>query len=493
MSGIKKLAGETIVYGVSTILGRFLNWFLLPLYLRVLSVEDNGYLTYVYGYIAVFQVIMTFGFETGFFRYAKKSTIKDVFTTLFISTAFIAVLIQVGLMSNQSYWSQLIDLKGYTKLIGIAGLILLFDAVSNLPYAVLRFEGRSLKYGLLRFSQVLITITLNLFFLLVVPKLENKGILVFQKLGIFGDNMLVNVFIANLLGSFYSVIVLSKTIVIYFSKFDYKIFKEVFIYSFPLMIIGVLGMINLNVDKILLPHLIRSNQGFESLGIYGANFKIGVLMAIFTQSFRLAFEPYFYKNRDEANIKNNYADVLKFFTIFGMIIFLGVLLYMDIVNILITDKYSSGNVIIPFVLLGQLFFGMYYSISLWYKLTDRTYMGMYLTFIGSILGVAGNFIFVPIFGYIGAALSGTISYLFMLVISYYLGQKYYFVPYNLKVILKYIFLGIGIYLISYFFVHGTLFLKLALNSVLFILFLLIVFVLEKKSLLKYRLNASTNN
>lgn len=481
MGNIKSLAGDTIIYGVSTILGRLLNWLLFPLYLRTLSIPDNGVLTYLYAIVAIVQIIMSFGFETSFFRFAKTHGVKVVFSTLFSFIVVFSLLFLVVILFNADFVSSFVDLPGKTDLILYVVGILVFDAIANLPFSILRYENKSLKYAFLRFTQIIVIVSFNLLFLLLIPYLlRSSGNVYLHKT--FIDNGLSFVFLSNLIGSFFVLFFLYREILDNFVKPDIKLFKLIWHYSLPILLVGIFGMINLNADKLILPHIVDDVDNFKQLGIYGANFKIGVLMALFTQSFRLAFEPFFFKNSHESNIQNTYADVLKYFVAFGMIIFLGVTLFMDVINLLLTKDYLEGNIVIPFVLLGQLFFGVYYSLSLWYKLTDKTWLGMYFTLIGLVITLVGNIVFVPIYGYIGAAVTGFLSYFSMALISYFVGQRYYRVPYDLKIIMTYILSGLFIFLINYYINFNNLLFEISFNAILFLLFFLILYIKDGKSL-----------
>lgn len=477
MGNVKSLAGDTIIYGVSTILGRLLNWLLFPLYLRTLSIPDNGILTYLYAIVAIVQIIMSFGFETSFFRFAKTHGMKVVFSTLFSFTLVFSVLFLVLILFNSELVSSLIDLPGKSELIIYVAGILVFDAIANLPFSILRYESKSLKYAFLRFTQIIVIVSFNLFFLILLPYLLQK----FNHIDLYNmisRNGLNYVFLSNLIGSFFVLLFLYRETLDNFVRPDFKLFKIIWHYSLPILLVGIFGMINLNADKLILPHIVDDVDNFKQLGIYGANFKIGVLMALFTQSFRLAFEPFFFKNSHESNIQKTYADVLKYFVAFGMIIFLGVTLFMDVINLLLTKDYLEGNSVIPFVLLGQLFFGVYYSLSLWYKLTDKTWLGMYFTLIGLVITLVGNVVLVPVFGYIGAAVTGFLSYFSMALISYFIGQRHYPVPYDVKIIIIYILSGLIIYFVNYYINFELLFFELSFNFLLFSIFFLVLYYKE---------------
>jgi len=284
---------------------------------------------------------------------------------------------------------------------------------------------------------------------------------------------------SNLLASFIIFLILIPGIFKNNFSISKDILKVVFKYSYPIVLVGLFGILNQNIDKILLPYLINSEHPFKELAIYGANFKIGVLMALFTQSFRLAFEPFFFKEGKNRDSKAVYSVVLKYFTFFGMLIFLGVVLFIDVVNIILTPEYTEGNVIIPFILLSQLFFGIYYSLSLWYKLTDRTIYGFYMSLIGLIINLSGLFILVPLYGYIGAAVSILISFFTITIISYFLGQKYYPINYPVIHILILIFMGILLYFIDLNLTINEVYIRYLVKGSIFVFYILFFVISEQ--------------
>lgn len=483
MGKLKKLAGETVIYGVSTILGRLLNWLLMPFYIRTLDLEQFGGIVNIYSYIAVFLVILTFGFETGYFRFATKENHKKLLkslglTVLFFSTVLV-VLTSTFVISFDNLFNDDVLLSEYFI---YASLIVGIDAVISLPFAELRYLNKTLKYATLRFLQVALNIFFNVFFLVLCPKLieldQEWVYFIYDPL-----NRLKYVFISNLLGSGIIALFLVFNIFRESAKFSISLVKSTAKYSYPIMIVGLFGMLILNIDKILMPKLLNV-EAYHDLAIYGANFKIGVLMALFIQSYRLAFEPFFFKEGKNKASKELYALILKYFVIFGMLIYVGVLLFIQIVNLLLLPEYIEGNSIIPFILLGQLFFGIYYSLSLWYKLTDKTYFGALISGVGAIMVVILNIFLVPYFGYFGAALSSFICFLFMMLTSYFLGQKYYPINYPLWDILIYISSGVLLIICVNYILNGNDLFHLAIKALIFVSYVCIIYLREVKGLKK---------
>ncbi len=443
MGKLKSLAGDTIIYGFSTILGRLLNWLLTPFYLRTIAQTDFGVVVNIYSIIAVLLVVGTLGFETGYFRFVKDDNRDKLFDSLSAGVLAVGVLMTLVLhlfSDSLSSWFEISHIDGNIML--VTGLIILVDSLNSIPFAQLRFENKSVKYAVLRLVQVLFTVVFNILFIVVL-----KG----KTFWIFDFNVgfsVYNILLANLLGSFIITLYFLPRFIKKQYHFVYPIFRQVFIYSFPLVGMGLFGMLNQNIEKIILVKLVKDMEPYKSLAIYGANYKIGVLMAIFTQSFRMAFEPFFFKEAKDSTDTNIYSAALKYFTIFGMIIYAGVLLFLPAVNHLLTPEYYEGNKIIPLILLGQLFFGIYYSFSIWYKVTDRTYYGIIMSLCGLIVNTILLLVLVPAMGYMGAAISTFVGYLVMMLMSYFLGNKYYPIYYPVFKILGYISLVILIVYIN---------------------------------------------
>lgn len=428
---LKKLAGDTVIYGASTMVGRLLNWFLMPFYIRTLSTFEYGVVLNFYGVISVLLVVLTYGLETGFFRFSGKgyhenNIFKTLVTLLGITSgAFVLIgLFFHGTISNIFYGGD------HSFSIFLVFIILGFDSFSALPFARLRLQNRPVRFGVVKLINIVANIFFNLFFLVLIPYLikhqyVNSDITSLYNLfdGIF------YVFLSNALSSIITFFLLIPQIINLHADIDFRVIKPVLIYSLPVLFVGITGMLTQNIDKIILPALLNDG-GFNQLAVYGANFKIGVLMSLFTQSFRFAFEPFFFKNKGEGKLV--YATVMNYFIFFGLVIFLGVTLFMDVINIVLTVEYIQGNFIIPIILTALLFYGIYFNLSLWYKLTDRTWVGAVFGTIGAVITIGLNILLVPSIGVIGSAIALLCGYFVMMIISWYFGQKYYPVPYQPK-------------------------------------------------------------
>lgn len=483
MSKIKSLAGQTIVYGASTIISRLLSWLLMPFYIRTLDAELFGGVTNIYSYIAVVLVLLTFGLETGYFRFVNQSNrnnlLKTLTTFVFLFSAIFVSLVFCFIESI----AETVGNKYLTSDIFIYGAIIVsIDAIISLPFADLRYRNLKMKYAGLRLLQVVLNIFFNVFFLIICPYLIKCGYSWVEN--IFDQNsMLKYVFVSNIISSGFIGLYFIPYVLKASGSFIFSSVGPVLRYSAPIMIVGLFGMLIQNIDKILMIQLI-ADQPMKALGIYSANFKIGILMAIFIQSYRLAFEPFFFKEGKENASKPLYATILRYFVIFGVLIYVGVLLFLDVVNLFLLPEYYEGNVIIPFVLLGQLFFGIYYSLSLWYKLTDRTRYGAYISGIGAVIAIVLNIVLVPMLGYIGSAIASFLCFFIMMMLSYFFGQKFYPVNYPVISVIAYILSGVVlVYLVDQISLSNHLFL-LGLKAIIFVSYLSVIAYIERKDFVK---------
>lgn len=494
MSKLKLLFSETIIYGSSTILVRFLNWMLMPYYIRKMSTVDYGVITYFYSIIAILLVLLTFGMETGFFKFAKSYDYKKVLSTSLSSVGIVSIIfLLLGLFFIDPIQSYL-DIYVDKSIIIINLFCLAIDAFTSIIFAKLRYESSTRKYFYLRILNVLVGLGLTIFYLDVAPRLFSSNYSYLVSWFYQPNNPVYYAFLANLLGSVSILFFVIRDLAILKEFIDFKLFKKMIAFSLPMLGVGITGMINLNLDKIILPKLLTGDNVIQDLAVYGANFKIGLLMAMFAQSFRMAFEPFCFKYSDQKDIRFVYADVLKYFTIFGIIIFLFVLFYIDIISLFLTQDYLYGTTVIPLILLGQLFSGIFYSQSLWYKLSDRPIYGLYLGFLGGIITVGINIIFVPIFGFIASAWAGLICFFVMVVASYLLGQHFYPIPYQVGTIILYITIGFLLFYISKLIYFEVLSLRIVFNTTLLSIFLAFIYWKENIHHLVLRyVNAGSNS
>ncbi len=476
--------GDTAIYGTSSILGRILNWGLAPYYSFIFAPEIFAVFTNLYAFVAFFLVFLTYGMETSFFRYASKSENPDkVYSTSIISTFFTSLSFILLVVVFRNELASIINYSDHPEYILWFGIILGIDAFISIPFARLRLNNRPIKFASLKFINIGITIFLNIFFLSICPAILENNPDSFISAFYSSEIGVGYVFIANLLASVFTLILLIPEIFKVKLYFEKSILIQMLSYGFPILLVGLAGAINQSIDKVLLPFLLPEDQNpMYQLGVYGANFKLAVLMNMFIQAFRYAFEPFFFSQAAAKNDPKVYATIMKYFVIFGLVIFLGMVLFIDVIKVVIDTEYHDGLKIVPVVLMANLFFGIYFALSLWYKLTDMTSFGAYIAIIGAIISISLNFLLIPVLGYVGSAIAIFVCFLVMMVVSYFLGQKYYPIPYNIKRISSYFLLAGVLYLLSFFTTEISPFLKYSSHSIFMVIFIVSVFILEKNEL-----------
>ena len=468
MSVLKKFFKDTIIYGFATVLPRLMNFILVPLHtgnLETSSYSDN---TTFYVYAAFFNVLLTYGMETSFFRFFNKSKEKErVFSTTFISlivTTLLFFVIVLIFNEQLSLWLN-ISPKYFKILIGL----LVLDTIVVAPFAYLRATGKPIKFAAIKIANIIIYVILNYFFLWAIPKFN------IDFPGYDKSDLVQYIFIANLVAS--AVILLM--LIPYFFKtkfeFSYSILKQLLSYGWPIMLAGLAYVINENFDKWILPYLL----GKDINGAYSGCYKIAMFMTIFIQAFRLGAEPFFFSHSKEINAKETYALIMKYFVIVGSFMLVFIISYLDIFKIALVkdESYWQAITIVPIVLVANLFLGIYFNLGVWYKLTDKTIYGMYLSIVGAVITIIFNLIMIEKIGFIAAAWATLAAYGMMMILSYIIGQKYYRVPYDLKSILGYLILSIVLSIIS---LNTNT--NYYMNTFIVLLFLGIIGISEKKQL-----------
>lgn len=468
MSTLKTFFKDTIIYGLATVLPRLMNFVLVPLHTHILATKSYSDNTTFYVYASFFNVLLTYGIETAFFRFFNKSEEKNkVFSTAFIALLATSSLFLLFVLFFNNELAFLVNLKPLHFNLLVSVLVL--DTVVVIPFAYLRASKKPIKFAFIKFSNILIYVLLNLFFLWAIPKYNIS-------LPNYNKNELVSyIFISNLAASVVTLLLLLP----YFFKvklqFSLIIFKQLLNYGLPIMVAGIAYVINENFDKWLLPEIL----GKDINGAYSGCYKIAVFMTIFIQAFRLGAEPFFFNHAKATNAKQTYALIMKYFVIFGSAMLLFILAYLDIFKALIVrdQSYWIAIKIVPIVLLANLFLGIYFNLAIWYKLTDKTSYGMYLSITGAVVTIIFNLIMIKHIGFIASAWATLLAYGIMTVISYALGQKHYPVPYNLKSILSYLTLAIILSVVALQ-TQGNYY----INTVLVLVFLTLTFFLEKKTI-----------
>lgn len=473
--GMKSLAKDTAIYGLSSILGKFVNWGLTPILTVALATGEYGLMTNLYGFTALVVVILTFGMETGFFRFINKGEDEPdkVYSSALLFVGGMCVLFLALIFIFLKPVSDYLEYSGHRDYIAIMAIIIALDAFMSIPSAYLRYQKRPIRFAVVKLSGIFTTVLFTIFFLLLCPWIYEKNPALIEWF-YNPDYTLGYVFVANLIGSSVSLLILLPQLTGFRYVVDKDLMKRMVRYSFPLLLLGIAGILNQTVDRIIYPYLFDDKEyAFSQLGIYAACSKLAIIMMMFTQAFRFAYEPFiFAKNKAEGNDTKAYTEAMKYFVIFSLVIFLGVMFYMDIIKYFIPNPtYYEGLHVVSIVMIGYILFGIYFNLSFWYKMIDKTYFGAVFSIIGCVITIGINVVFVPIYGYIASAWATLICNLVMMLMSYYFERKYRPIPYDIKTIGFYFILAMALYGISSFVKMPGQWVQMAFNTVLFILFL----------------------
>ena len=466
MSEMKSLAKDTAIYGLSSIIGKFLNYLLVPLYTYALArVDDYGIVTNIYAWTALLLVLLTYGMETGFFRFVNRedynapSVYKTAFLTLLTTSTLFAVLVVL-------FRQPLATILGYAnhaEFVAMMFVTVAIDAFACIPFAYLRYQKRPMVFAALKLLFVVLNIGFNILFLVIL-----------------GKNDVFYVFLSNILATTIQTLCLLPFTMPKGGRFDRQVLKDMLRYSLPLLVLGVAGIMNQTLDRILFPYLYTGADAQAQLGIYGACFKVAMVMMMFTQAFRYAYEPFvFAKHKDRQSVEA-YADAMKYYIIFSYLILLGVIFYLDIFRYIVASAYWEGLKIVPVVLWTYVFQGIYFNLSFWYKLTDETKWGAYFSLIGLGITLILQVVGVPLIGYWASCGSSLVCYFVIMLLSYFIGQKKAPIPYDLKVIGGYTALTLGLlavyYAIRLYYIHN-MWILMAIGTILIGIYL---FVLTRK-------------
>ena len=496
---MKILAKETAIYGVSSIVGKFLNWLLVPLYTYVLQQQsDYGIVTNLYAWTALLLVILTYGMETGFFRFANKAeeNPKTVYSTSLIALFTTSLLFAVACVVWRMPIANALGYPTHSEFIALLGIVVAMDAFASIPFAYLRYKKRPLRFAALKLLFVFLNIALNLFFLVLCPKIQDWAIISSWYNPDYGVGY---VFVANILATGIQTLCLLPAIVEGFKNehglptsdsrrlFSGDLLKRMLRYSLPLLVLGVCGIMNQTLDRILFPFFYDGADAQAQLGIYGACFKVAMVMMMFTQAFRYAYEPFvFAKHKDRESVEA-YADAMKYYIIFSYMILLGMIFYLDLLKFIIAPSYWEGLKIVPVVLWTYIFQGVYFNLSFWYKLTDKTQWGAYFSIIGVVITFALQAIFVPRIGYMASAASSTVCYLVIMLLSYLIGRKHLEIPYDLRRIGIYTLLVVtllaGYYALAHFLPINQ-WIKMGIGTILLIIYCVSFYRLDGCTLIK---------
>ena len=494
---MKILAKETAIYGVSSIVGKFLNWMLVPLYTYVLQQQsDYGIVTNLYAWTALLLVILTYGMETGFFRFANKEgeNPQTVYSTSLIALFSTSLLFAIACVVWQTPIANALGYPSHSEFIVLLGIVVAMDAFASIPFAYLRYKKRPLQFAALKLLFVFLNILLNLFFLVLCPKIQDWAII-----GSWYDpNYGVGyVFVANILATAIQTLCLIPMALPNLPfrgekaglgrVFSWPLLQQMLRYSLPLLVLGVCGIMNQTLDRILFPFFYDGADAQAQLGIYGACFKVAMVMMMFTQAFRYAYEPFvFAKHKDRESVAA-YADAMKYYIIFSYMILLGMIFYLDLLKFIIAPSYWEGLKVVPIVLWTYIFQGVYFNLSFWYKLTDKTQWGAYFSIIGVVITFALQAIFVPRIGYMASAASSTVCYLVIMLLSYLIGRKHLEIPYDLRRIGIYTLLVVtlltGYYALAHFLPINQ-WIKMGIGTILLIIYCVSFYRLDGRTLIK---------
>lgn len=488
MNQIRKLAGQTAVYGIPSILGRLLNYMLVPIYTRVFEQDEYGIVTLMYSFVAVIFIMLTYGMETAFFRYSELSEKRNkVFNNAMLSLLFTTSLFIFFILFFPAQIAEWIKYPGYGNFVIWIGLIISMDVLTAIPFAKLRADNRAKRFAFIKMLNITANVGLNLFFIKLCPaviKHYDSGIfydfikLVFDP----GIPLISYVFISNLIASALTLILMLPVFMRMRLDFDLKLWKQMIAYGLPLLFAGLAAVMNETLGRIMIRYMLPEGTAEAQLGIYAACYKIAILMSLFIQAFRYAAEPFFFSYAKHQDSREVYALIMKYFVIAISIIFLGLMLFLDVVILLIGKDFRSGIDVVPVLLLAYMFLGVYYNLSVWFKLTNRTRYGAYMAVFGAALTIVFNLILIPESGYMGSAWATFICYASMMLLSFFLMQKFFTVKYNYFKIAFYMALSFGFYMISKVISFEISWLGWTWKVALFIGFIAFIYLIERKNL-----------
>lgn len=489
LSGIKKLAGQTLWYGASSIAARFINYLLTPYLTSASILKETAYgeMNLIYAAIPFLNIIFTYGLETAYFRFSKsKESETEVYSTTMLSLIVTTVIFTSVLLLFSQQLANLLGVPQHPEYLTISAFIIAFDALAALAFAKLRYQGKPRKFALIRVAGILINIGFTVFFLSVCPKLQQQNPDSFIGAWYNKSFGVGYVLLANLIQSIITLLLLSKEFFSFRLQFNARLWKQIILYASPLILAGFAGMINETFDRIMLKWWSSApteNAAKIQVAIYGACYKLSILITLSVQAFRMAAEPFFFSAAQGQQPQRIYARVMKFFVITVCFMFLAVVLFLDVWKYFISNPvYWRGLGVVPILLLANMFLGIYYNLSIWYKLSNKTGAGAWITLIGAAITLGINALFIPQFGYFACAWATFFCYGSMMVVSFVWGQKAYRVPYAWRKLVAYIVISVLLY--GFYILFGLLHLSIWVNRVfavaLFSLFTWFIITVERK-------------
>ncbi len=482
LNPLKKLAGQTVIYGLSSIVPKFLSYFLVPLHVYIFpNPADYGVVGDLYGLVVMLNIVLIYGMETAYFWFCKKEGNTDkVYSTSLISLIVTSTTFIILAFVFAKPIAQLLEYPQHPEYIWWFGLIIGFDAICAIPFVKLRLENKAMRFASLKLFNIGVNVLFTVLFLLVFPAIDKHiyhlpSFVYSPKIGIG------YIFIANVIASVATLVFLYKDFTIKLS-FDFVLWRKMLKYALPLLLAGLAGGVNDVIDRQFLKYMLpESANPMTQLGIYFANLKIAVILVVFIQTFRFAAEPFFFNYEKEKDSKTMFADIMKYFIVFCLIIFIATMGNLSIIKYFVTKNYWVGLGIVPIMLLANLFIGVYLNLSIWYKLSGKTMYGAYIIVFGSAITILINYFFVTQYGYYASAYARLLCYVAMTIICYFLGQKYYRIPYNLKDIGHYALISLVIVILMYLLGSYSSVIQLILNNVIVIVF--VFYILKREKLL----------
>jgi O-antigen/teichoic acid export membrane protein len=492
LAGIRQLANQTIWYGLSNIVGRFINYLLTPILTFIYASADYGDISILFATAAFLNIVFTYGMETSYFRFTQQEEQQKVFNTTFSMLLITTTALLVLLLTPIQYIADTMNLGEHPEWLVYVVLIVALDTFAVIPFSKLRQDGKPKKFAAIKLLNILINMFFVIFFLYFCKEDYESGKQNFFA-SLYNPNIGIGyVFIANLIASAATLLMLVKEFTGFQINLDKKLLKEIFIYSTPLIIVGFGGIINETIDRFMIVYHFNgtAEEARSANGIYSANYKLAVLIVLFIQTFRMGAEPFFFKQSTKDNARETYAKIMHFFIIVCSLCFLGVVLFLDIwkhfMGINKHPEYLQGLFIVPILMLAKIFLGIYYNLSVWYKLTNKTKTGAIITLIGAVLTILVNYLLIPYLGYLACAIATVVCYGSMMVISFIQGQKHYPIPYDIKNGFLYIAIAVLFFGIHYSLrlLNTELYLLHPIGITLLLAYGWIVVKREKKELMK---------
>jgi O-antigen/teichoic acid export membrane protein len=496
MSQLKRLAGQTAVYGISSILGKSINFALIPIYTAYLPKEDVGAFTHIFAFIAFFNILFTFGMETAYFRFSTGKGLNPHRVYSNVQSLILTTSLSMGALIYLSATpiSEFLDYQGQAHLFRYVALLLTIDAILAIPFAKLRAENQALKFAMLKVANILLNVGFNILFIVVFFHIFNGDILTFLQPFLSSwyepdrgiDYILISQVLANGL--------ILPLLFYYSGKFKYTLDKTIlqpmWHYAVPLLFMGLAGVTNEVFSRALFEHALPEDfypdlTSREAGGVFGANFKLAILMNLIIQAFKYAAEPFFFQQADNKNNPAIFAKVMHWFVIFCSLLMIAVAVNLNIIGPLILrgEGYEQGLIIVPLLLLGYLFLGIYFNLSIWFKITDRTKYSFYITAIGAVITVVVVLTMVPILGFMGAALSTILSYMTMSIICYVIGQKYYPIPYQTGKAIFYLTVATAFSYAGFLLGLDNAIINFLFQNLFVVAFVIIIYLMEKEELI----------